>query len=133
MRNALNVSTARTAIGTAYRGSFNATPPTQLAAHAIKNAMPRRSVDPAEIDNWRLCRALPQGFVRTTGCTGALRAGLPVTVSGITLDREYTSGLIAMATASKRVSLGGMALAGAKPDEMCIGGGMGAIEPSEVL
>lgn len=103
MRDAVIVSTARTPIGRAYRGAFNATPSPTLAAHAIRAAVERSGVDPAEIDDVILGAALPQGVQHTIGRTAALRAGLPVTVAGMTIDRQCSSGLMAIATAAKQV------------------------------
>ena len=103
MRDALIVSTARTPIGRAYRGSFNATAAPTLAAHAIRAAVKRSGVDPSEIDDCILGAALPQGIQHMIGRTAALRAGLPITVSGMTLDRQCSSGLMAIATAAKQV------------------------------
>jgi len=103
MRDAVIVSTARTPIGRAYRGAFNATPSPTLAAHAIRGAVGRSGVDPAEIDDVILGAALPQGVQQTIGRTAALRAGLPVTVAGMTMDRQCSSGLMAIATAAKQV------------------------------
>ncbi|QNG48715.1 acetyl-CoA C-acyltransferase [Sphingobium yanoikuyae] len=103
MREAVIVSTARTPIGRAYRGAFNATPSPTLAAHAIRAAVQRSGVDPAEIDDVILGAALPQGVQQTIGRTAALRAGLPVTVAGMTMDRQCSSGLMAISTAAKQV------------------------------
>lgn len=103
MRSAVIVSTARTPIGKAYRGAFNATPSTSLAAHAIQAAVERSHVDPNEIDDCILGAALPQGFQHTIGRTAALRAGLPADVPGMTMDRQCSSGLMAIATAAKQV------------------------------
>lgn len=103
MRDAVIVSTARTPIGRAYRGAFNATPSPTLAAHAIRAAVERANIDPAEIDDAVFGAALPQGVQHTIGRTAALRAGLPVTVSGMTMDRQCSSGLMAIATAAKQV------------------------------
>ena len=103
MRDAVIVSTARTPIGRAYRGAFNALPSPTLAAHAIRAAVERAGVDPAEVDDCILGSALPQGVQQTIGRTAALRAGLPVTVSGMTIDRQCSSGLMAIATAAKQV------------------------------
>ena len=103
MRDALIVSTARTPIGKAYRGAFNATPAPTLAAHAIRAAVSRSKVDPEEIDDCIIGSALPQGSQHTIGRTAALRAGLPVTVSGMTMDRQCSSGLMTIATAAKQV------------------------------
>lgn len=102
-RDAVIVSTARTPIGRAYRGAFNATPSPTLAAHAIRAAVERAGVDPAEIDDCILGCSLPQGVQQTVGRLAALRAGLPVSVSGMTLDRQCSSGLMTIATAAKQV------------------------------
>jgi acetyl-CoA C-acetyltransferase len=103
MREAVIVSTARTPIGKAYRGAFNATPAPTLAAHAIEAAIARAGIDGAEIDDCILGAALPQGYQHTIGRTAAMRAGLPVTVPGMTIDRQCSSGLMAIATAAKQV------------------------------
>jgi len=102
-REALIVSTARTPIGKAYRGAFNATPSPTLASHAIKAAVERARLDPAEIDDVIMGAALQQGVQTTIGRTAALRSGLPVTVSGQSIDRQCASGLMAIATAAKQV------------------------------
>jgi acetyl-CoA C-acetyltransferase len=102
-RDAVIVSTARTAIGKAYRGAFNATPSPTLAAHPIRAAVERAGVDPAEIDDCIIGAALQQGVQTTIGRTAALRAGLPVTVAGMSIDRQCASGLMAIATAAKQV------------------------------
>ncbi|OTP79035.1 3-ketoacyl-CoA thiolase / Acetyl-CoA acetyltransferase [Caballeronia sordidicola] len=94
MRDAVIVSTARTPIGRAYRGAFDATPSPTLAAHAIRAAVERSGVDPAEIDDVVLGCSLPQGVQSTVGRTAALRAGLPVSVAGMTIDRQCSSGLM---------------------------------------
>ncbi len=103
IRDAVIVSTARTPIGRAYRGAFNATPSPTLAAHAIRAVVERAKLDPAEIDDVIMGAALQQGVQTTIGRTAALRAGLPVTVSGMSLDRQCASGLMAIATAAKQV------------------------------
>ena len=102
-REAVIVSTARTPIGKAYRGAFNATPSPTLASYAIKAAVERARVDPAEIDDVIMGAALQQGVQTTIGRTAALRAGLPVTVAGMSIDRQCASGLMAIATAAKQV------------------------------
>ena len=102
-RDAVIVSTARTGIGKAYRGAFNATPSPTLAAHPIRAAIERAKVDPAEIDDVIMGAALQQGVQTTIGRTAALRAGLPVTVAGMSIDRQCASGLMAIATAAKQV------------------------------
>lgn len=103
MRDAIIVATARTPIGRAYRGAFNATPSPTLAAHAIAAAVGRAGLDPAQVDDVIMASALPQGFQHAIGRTAALRAGLPVTVAGMTIDRQCSGGLMAIATAAKQV------------------------------
>jgi acetyl-CoA C-acetyltransferase len=103
MRDAVIVSTARTPIGRAYRGSFNNVPSPTLASYAIAAAVARAGIDPALIDDCIIGAALPQGFQHTIGRTAALRAGLGVTVAGMTIDRQCASGLMAIATAAKQV------------------------------
>src|ERR687893_229845 len=102
-REAVIVSTARTPIGKAYRGAFNATPSPTLASHAIRAAVERARIDPAEVDDVIMGAALQQGVQTTIGRTSALRSGLPVTVSGMSLDRQCASGLMAIATAAKQI------------------------------
>jgi acetyl-CoA C-acetyltransferase len=118
-RDAVIVSTARTPIGRAYRGAFNATPSPTLAAHAIRAAVERSGVEPAEIEDCVIGAALQQGVQTTIGRTAALRAGLPVTVSGMSIDRQCASGLMAIATAAKQVVHDGMAAV--------VGGGLESI------
>lgn len=103
MRDAVIVSTARTGIGKAYRGAFNATPSPTLAAFPIRAAVERAKLEPAEIDDVIMGSALQQGVQTTIGRTAALRAGLPVTVSGMSIDRQCASGLMTIATAAKQV------------------------------
>ncbi len=102
-RDAVIVSTARTPIGRAYRGAFNATPSPTLAAYPIRAAIERAKLDPAEVDDVIMGAALQQGVQTTIGRTAALRAGLPVTVAGMSIDRQCASGLMAIATAAKQV------------------------------
>ncbi len=103
MRDAVIVSTARTPIGRAYKGGFNAMPAPTLAAHAIKEAVTRSGIDPAELDDVLLGASLQQGHQATIGRTAAMRAGLPHTVSGMSIDRQCSSGLMTIATAAKQV------------------------------
>src|ERR1041384_6541918 len=103
MRDAVIVSTARTGVGKAYRGAFYATPSPTLAAHPIRAAIERAKVDPAEVDDVIMGAALQQGVQTTIGRTAALRAGLPVEVSGMTIDRQCSSGLMTIATAAKQI------------------------------
>ena len=102
-RDAVIVSVARTPIGRAYRGAFNATPAPTLAAHAIRAAVERANVEPGEIEDCIVGSAMPQGLQHTIGRTAALTAGLPVTVAGQTVDRQCSSGLMSISMASKQV------------------------------
>jgi len=102
-RDAVIVSTARTPIGKAYRGAFNMTPSPTLAAHPIRAAVERAKIDPAEVDDVIMGAALQQGVQTTIGRTAALRAGLPVTVAGMSIDRQCASGLMAIATGAKQI------------------------------
>lgn len=120
MRDAVIVSTARTPIGKAYRGAFNATTPQALAAHAISNAVSRAGIDPGEIDDCVIGAALQQGYSGgNIARQAAIRAGMPVTVAGMSLDRQCASGMMAIATAAKQVLSDGM--------DVVIGGGVESI------
>ena len=104
MRDAVIVSTARTPIGRAYRGAFNNLPAPSLAAHAIRAAVERARLDPAEVEDVIIGASLQQGSqAGNIGRTSLLRAGLPVTVAGMSIDRQCASGLMAIATAAKQV------------------------------
>jgi acetyl-CoA C-acetyltransferase len=120
MREAVIVSTARTPIGKAYRGAFNNTQGQHLAGHAIAQAVARAGIDPAEVDDVVMGCAMQQG---TTGGNlarqAAMRAGLPVTVPGMTIDRQCSSGLMAIATAAKQIVFDGQRIA--------VGGGVESI------
>jgi acetyl-CoA C-acetyltransferase/acetyl-CoA acyltransferase len=104
VRDAVIVSTARTPIGRAYKGAFNATPGATLGALSLAPAIERAGIEAGEIDD------VVWGCVLTQGVQGgnigrqvALRAGCPVTVSAMTIDRQCASGLMAIATAAKQV------------------------------
>ncbi len=104
MKDAVIVSTARTPIGRAYRGAFNNTEAPTLAAHAIREAVSRSGVDPAEVDDVVMGCAMQQGSSGTNVARQALLAGgLPVSVAGMTIDRQCSSGMMAIATAAKQV------------------------------
>lgn len=109
MREAVIVSSARTPIGKAYRGIFNDTEGPTLGAIPIREAVARAGVDPADIDDVIMGCALQQG---TTGYNiarlSALRAGLPDTVSGMSIERQCSSGLMSIATAAKQIICDGM-------------------------
>jgi acetyl-CoA C-acetyltransferase len=112
MREAVIVSVARTPIGKAYRGAFNDTQGQALAAHAISHAMQRASVDAAEIEDVIVGCALQQGSTGGNVARQALlRAGLPATVPGMTIDRQCSSGLMSIATAAKQIVEDGMQIA----------------------
>jgi acetyl-CoA C-acetyltransferase len=104
MRDAVIVSTARTAIGKAYRGGFNATLGATLGSYSLKAAVERAGIDGAEVDDVLWGSALQQG---TQGGNiarqVALRSGLPVTTSGMSMDRQCSSGLMTIATAAKQI------------------------------
>ena len=104
MREAVIVSTARTPIGKAYCGAFNDTQGQALAAHAIRHAIDRAGVDATEVEDVVLGAALQQGSTGGNIARKALlRAGLPVTVGGTTIDRQCASGLQAIALAAQQV------------------------------
>jgi acetyl-CoA C-acetyltransferase len=120
MREAVIVSTARTPIGKAYRGAFNDTQAQVLAGHVVAEAVRRAGVDPAEIEDVVLGAALQQGASGyNIARQAAIRAGLPVSVAGMTVDRQCASGLMAIATAAKQIVHDGMTIA--------IGGGVESI------
>ena len=103
-RDAVIVSAARTPIGRAYRGAFNATAGATLGALSLREAVARAGIDPAEVDDVVWGAALQQGAqAGNLGRQVALRAGLPITTSGMTMDRQCSSGLMSIATASKQV------------------------------
>jgi acetyl-CoA C-acetyltransferase len=102
-RDAVIVSTARTPIGRAYRGAFNDTPAPTLAAHALTAAVRRAGVASGEVEDCLLGCSLPQGTQHTIGRMAALRAGFPVSVPGMTIERQCSSGLMTIATAAKQV------------------------------
>ena len=109
MREAVIVSTARTPIGKAYRGLFNNTEAPTMGGIAIRAAVERAGVDPAEVDDVIMGCAMPQGTCSLNpGRLAALAAGLPVTVSGMTMDRQCSSGLMSIATAAKQIIHDGM-------------------------
>jgi acetyl-CoA C-acetyltransferase len=109
MREAVIVSTARTPIGKAYRGAFNDTTTPTMAAPVIKEAVRRAGVEPGEIDDLIMGAALQegtQGFNVARQC--AIAAGLPVSISGQTIDRQCSSGLMSVSMAAKQIIVDGM-------------------------
>ena len=104
MPEAVIVSTARTPIGKAYRGAFNNTSPVTLASHAIKHAVDRAKVDPAEIEDvWMGC-GFPEGAQgQNIARHASIGAGIPVTAGAATVDRFCSSGLQTIAIAAQRI------------------------------
>lgn len=111
MREAVIVSTARTPIGKAFKGAFNDTQAQTLAGHAISEAVKRSGVAKEEIDDVVIGAASQQGTQQGNIARQALlRAGLPVSVAGMSLDRQCASGMMAIATAAKEIIEDGMAI-----------------------
>jgi acetyl-CoA acetyltransferase family protein len=116
MKDAVIVSTARTPIGRAFRGALNNIKSPTMMAHAISHAVDRSGVDGAEVDDVVI------GTVLTAGTAGSniarhasFAAGLPASVSAQTIDRQCSSGLMAIATAAKQIMVDGM--------QVCVAGG----------
>jgi acetyl-CoA C-acetyltransferase len=120
MRSAVIVSTARTPIGKAYRGVFNDTQAQALGGHVVAEAVRRARVEPGEVEDVVMGAALQQG---STGFNiarqSALRAGLPDSVAGMSVDRQCASGLMAIATAAKQIIDDGMSVV--------VGGGLESV------
>jgi len=120
MREAVIVSTARTPIAKAFRGAFNNTHGATLGGHAIQHAVARAGIDGAEIDDVYLGVGLPEGAAgHNVARNAAIRAGLPVTVSGATLNRFCSSGLNAIALAAQQIMTGNA--------DVMVGGGLESI------
>ncbi len=120
MRQAVIVSTARTPIGKAYRGAFNNTEAPTLGGHAVRHAVSRAGLDPAEVEDVIMGCALPQGSQgQNIARQIALSAGLPVTTAGMTVDRQCSSGMMAIAVAAKTVVADNV--------DIMIGGGLESI------
>jgi acetyl-CoA C-acetyltransferase len=107
MREAVIVSTARTPIGKAYRGAFNATHGATMGGHVVKHAVERAGLAPGMVDDVIMGCAMPE---RATGQNiarlAAIRAGLPVSVAGMTVNRFCSSGLQTIALAAQRIMSG---------------------------
>lgn len=120
MKEAVIVSTARTPIGRAYKGALNATQAPTMAGWVVEEAVKRAGVDPAKVDDVIMGCAMGQGTTGgNIGRMAALAGGLPVTVSGMTIDRQCSSGMMAIATAAKQILNDGM--------QVAIGGGIESI------
>ena len=103
-REAVIVSTARTPIGKAYRGAFNDTDAPTLGGHVIAQAVKRAGIEPDEVDDVIMGCAMQQGSSGSNiGRTSAIAAGLPNSVSGMSIDRQCSSGMMAIATAAKQI------------------------------
>ena len=119
-REAVIVSTARTPIGKAYRGAFNDTAAPTLGGHVIAAAVQRAGIEPDEIDDVIMGCAMQQGTSGANiGRTAGVAAGLPSSVSGMSIDRQCSSGMMAIATAAKQVISDGMPIV--------VGGGLESI------
>ena len=120
MRSAVIVSTARTPIGKAVRGAFNMTTAPTLGALSVREAVARAGIDLGEVDDVVYGSALQQGAAaNNVGRLVALRAGLPVEVAGQSMDRQCSSGVMAIATAAKQIIVDRM--------DVVIGGGQESI------
>jgi acetyl-CoA acetyltransferase family protein len=119
-RDAVIVSTARTPIGRAYKGAFNATPGATLGALSLAPAIERAGIEAGQIDDVVWGTVLTQGTqAGNIARQVALRAGCPVTVSAQTIDRQCSSGLMAIATAAKQIIVDNM--------DIVVGGGQDSI------
>ena len=124
MREAVIVSTARTPVGKAYRGAFNNTTAQALGAHAIRHAVQRAGIDPAEVDDVIMGAAIQMGSsFQNVARQSLLLAGLPDTVAGQTIDRQCSSGMMAIAIAAKQIIADGM--------DIAIGGGVESISMNQ--
>lgn len=119
MREAVIVSTARTPIGRAYRGAFNATGSPTLAGHCIDEAVKRAGIDGAEVEDVNMGCALQQGVQVTIGRNAVLASNLPVTVPAQSIDRQCSSGMMAIGMAAKQIIADGQ--------QVSIGGGVDSI------
>ena len=104
MKEAVIVSVARTPIGKAYRGAFNNLESPSMASFAVKAAVERSGIDPKEVDDCIMGAALQQGTQGfNLGRQVAMASGLPVSVAGMTIDRQCSSGLMSIATGAKHI------------------------------
>jgi acetyl-CoA C-acetyltransferase len=120
MREAVIVSGARTPIGKAFRGAFNQTHGATMAGHVIQHAVARAGIDPSHIEDVILGCGMPEGATgHNLARNAAVRAGLPIEVSGATINRYCASGLTAISAAANRVIADGA--------DVMIGGGAESI------
>ncbi|MBC7452781.1 MAG: acetyl-CoA C-acyltransferase [Massilia sp.] len=109
MREAVIVSTARTPLTKAHRGEFNITAGPTLAAFAVRAAVERAGIDPAMIEDAILGCGYPEGTTgRNVARQAVIRAGLPITIAGTTVNRFCASGLQAIAMAAGRIVVEGV-------------------------
>ena len=119
MKDAVIISTARTPIGRAYRGAFNATPTPTLAGHCIDAAVKRAGIEGGEVDDVVMGCAMQQGVQVTMGRNAVLASSLPVTVAAQSIDRQCASGMIAIGHAAKQIICDG--------HQVVIGGGVESV------
>jgi acetyl-CoA C-acetyltransferase len=120
MREAVIVSTARTPIGKAVRGAFNNTHGAAMTGHVIKHAVDRAKLDPGEVEDVVIGCANPEGATgHNIARDSVIRAGLPVTVPGETINRFCSSGLMAISIAAQRIMVDGV--------DVAVGGGVESI------
>lgn len=118
MREAVIVSTARTPIGRAFKGALNNIKSPTLQGHAIQHAVERAGVEGGEIDDVIVGSVLNLGTAgMNVGRLSSIAAGLPYSVSGQTIDRQCSSGLMAIATAAKQIIVDGMSVVAAGGQE----------------
>jgi len=111
MKEAVIVAAARTPIGKAFRGAFNNLESPSMSSHAITAAVQRSGVDPAEIDDCIMGAAMQQGTQTTNlGRQAAMASGLPVSVSGMTVDRQCSSGLMAISIGANNITNDGSSI-----------------------
>ena len=120
MTSAVIVSTARTPLAKSWKGSFNMTHGATLAGHAVQHAISRAGIEAAEVDDVIMGCATPEGATGANIARQALlRAGLPITTSGVTVNRFCSSGLQTIAMAAQRIIAG--------ESDIIIGGGVESI------
>jgi acetyl-CoA C-acetyltransferase len=120
MREAVIVSTARSPIGKAHRGAFNNTEAPTLGGHVIREAIARAGIEPGEVEDVSFGAAMQEGTTRfNVARQAAIAAGCPVTTAGMTMDRQCSSGLMAIAAAAKTIISDGV--------DVMVGGGLESI------
>lgn len=126
MREAVIVSTARTPIGKAFRGSLNNTKSPTMAGHAIRAAVRRAGIESAEVEDCIVGSSLMVGTSGwNVGRMSALAAGLPMSVAGMSMDRQCASGLMTVATAAKQIVHDGM--------DIVVGAGQESVSLSQTV